>query len=102
MNHIAKVKAGVPSDRLLVVPLVGAHSPVTVARALGEFIGLTNSPDKFAATHPFEPHLMSLQSENRWSLFLFLGIGIFGVAVLVTPNPCATGVGGFKAGYSGV
>jgi len=102
VNHIAKVKAGVPSDRLLVVPLVGAHSPVTVARALGEFIGLTNSPDKFAATHPFEPHLMSLQSENRWSLFLFLGIGIFGVAVLVTPNPCATGVGGFKAGYSGV
>jgi hypothetical protein len=98
VNHIAKVKTSVPADRLLVVPLTGAHSPVTVSRALGEFIGLTATPDAFASQHPFEPHMMSLQAEHTWSFFLFLGVGITGALVLFAPNPYAQRAA-IKAGY---
>lgn len=99
VNHIAKVKTSVPADRLLVVPLVGAHSPVTVARALGEFVGLTTTPDLFASQHPFEPHLMSFQSESRWETALFIGVGVVGLVILVAPNPWAGSQR--RAGYEG-
>jgi hypothetical protein len=96
---VAKIKTSVPNDRLLVVPMVGGHSPVTVARALGEFIGLTLTPDAFASRHPFEPHMMSLQAEHSWSFFLFAGIGVLGVVVLFAPIPYANRGGAARAGY---
>jgi hypothetical protein len=34
--------------------------------AIGTFLALTVAPDEFAATHPFEPHLMSFGREHRW------------------------------------
>ena len=89
VSHIAKVKSSVPGDRLLIVPMVGGHSPVAVARAIGEFVGLTAAPDAFASQHPFEPQVMSIQGGHTWTSFLFLGVGVLGALVLFAPNPYA-------------
>ena len=100
VNHIARMKTTVPSDRLLIVPMVGGHSPVAVARAVGEFVGLTASPDAFASRYPFEPHMMSLQGGHAWVTFLFLGIGVAGALVLFAPNPYARRSAAQSAGYA--
>lgn len=98
--HIAAVKTAIPADRLLIVPMVGGHSPVSVARALGEFAGITNAPDAFASRHPFEPRAMSIRGENRWSLFLYLGVAVLGTAVLFAPNPYARRSTSASSGYA--
>ena len=59
--------------------------------AIGTFLALTPTPDEFAATHPFEPHMMSFGREHRWSIILFIFIGILGLALLFMPNPWAGG-----------
>ena len=96
VNHVAKVKSSIPSERLLVVPLLGEQNPVAISKAIGTFLGLTPTPDDFAAIHPFEPHLMSFAKAHRWSIALFVIVGLIGLAVLFMPNPWANGgsVGG--------
>jgi drug/metabolite transporter (DMT)-like permease len=65
------------------------------SEALGTFLALTTTPDDFAATHPFEPHVMSLGREHRWSIVLFVLVGFLGLALLFMPNPWAGGLGGY-------
>ena len=98
--HIARVKTAISSDRLLIVPMVGGHSPVSVARALGEFAGITNAPDAFASRHPFEPRAMSIRTEHTWSFFLFLGVAVLGALVLFAPNPYARRNTAASSGYA--
>ena len=98
--HIARVKTAISSDRLLIVPMVGGHSPVSVARALGEFAGIADAPDAFASRHPFEPRAMSIRTEHTWSFFLFLGVAVLGALVLFAPNPYARRGTAASSGYA--
>jgi hypothetical protein len=98
VNHVAKVKTSVPSERLLVVPMLADQSPVAVAQAVGSFVELTTTPEEFAAAHPFEPHIMDLRRERGWSVVLFVMVGVLGLALLFVPNPYAVGMR--QSGYS--
>ena len=97
INHVAKVKTSVPSERLLVVPMLADQSPVAVGAAVGSFVELTAAPEEFAAAHPFEPHIMDLRREQGWSVVLFIAVGVLGLALLFVPNPYA---GARQSGYS--
>ena len=97
VNHVAKVKTSVPSERLLVVPMLADQSPVAVAQAVGSFVELTAALVEFAAAHPFEPHIMDLRREQGWSVVLFIAVGVLGLALLFVPNPYA---GARQSGYS--
>ena len=91
--HVARVKSSVPAERLLVVPVNGAAgsdpSPVGVSRTIAQFAGFAEDPDAFAAAHPFEPHLVDIARERRWSVAVFVLVGALGLAILVVPNPYA-------------
>lgn len=91
--HVARVKSSVPAERLLVVPVNGAAgsdpSPVGVSRTIAQFAGFAEDPDAFAAAHPFEPHLVDIARERRWSVAVFVLVGVLGLAILVVPNPYA-------------
>ena len=78
-----------------VVPLLARCDWRPYSEALGTFLALTTTPDDFAATHPFEPHVMSLGREHRWSIVLFVLVGFLGLALLFMPNPWAGGLGGY-------
>jgi len=74
--------------------MAGKQNPVSIALAICTFLGINPVAEEFAALHPFEPHLLQLASEHRWSVVLFVLVGVAGLALLFLPNPWAGGLGG--------
>ena len=76
-------------------------APSGWSRTIAQFAGFAEDPDAFAAAHPFEPHLVDIARERRWSVAVFVLVGVLGLAILVVPNPYA-GRGGGRGCQGGV